>query len=83
VGDENAGAQHAEERGEYFQHGDDPLAQRRDLTARGDTQSKEFRTMPDFAGAMMISCNTSCRDCGSRAIGRRVHIWHALRASVA
>jgi hypothetical protein len=37
-----------------------PMAQRSDLTARGDTQSKGFRGRPNFESAMMISCNTLC-----------------------
>jgi hypothetical protein len=83
VGDENAGAQDAEERGEYFQHGKDPWPSRHDLTARGDAQSKKFRSQPDFAGAVMISCNTPCRGDRRPTIRRQVPIWHASRTSVA
>ena len=36
----------------------DPDAQRRDLTARGDAQSKRFRRARIFARAMMILSNT-------------------------
>jgi hypothetical protein len=38
-----------------------PMAQPSDLTARVDTQSKEFRRNPKFDTAVMISCNTPCR----------------------
>jgi hypothetical protein len=61
VGDENASADDTEERGNCFQHINDPIAQRSDLTARSDTQSKEFRRNPNFESAVTISCNTPCR----------------------
>ncbi len=54
VRDEYAGAHDAEERGYCFQHSDDPIAQRSDLTARGDTQSKGFRSTPNFESGMMF-----------------------------
>jgi hypothetical protein len=43
----------------------DPIAQRPDLTALSNTQSKGFRRKPNFERAMMISCNTSCSVSGS------------------
>ena len=58
MGDENAGADNAEERSKCFQHGNDPVTQRPDLTARGHTQSKGFRKDPNFQNGMMISGNT-------------------------
>jgi hypothetical protein len=58
VGDENAGAHDAEECGKCFQHGNDPVTQRPDLTARGDTQSKGFLGNPNFQSGVMISSNT-------------------------
>jgi hypothetical protein len=42
VGDENTGAHNSEKRGDCFQHGEDPKAQRLDLTAWAHAQSKEF-----------------------------------------
>jgi hypothetical protein len=54
VGDEYAGAHDAKERGDCFQHGDDPIAQRDDLTACGDTQSKEFLSILNFANGLMF-----------------------------
>ena len=43
MGDKNADAHDAEDRSDCFEHESDPSAQRRDLTARGDAQSKRFR----------------------------------------
>jgi hypothetical protein len=57
VGDENTGADDAEERGDCIQHGEDPKSQRIDLTAQLATQSKEFRGKPDFESGMRILGN--------------------------
>jgi hypothetical protein len=42
VSDENTDAHNAKKCSDSFQHGKDPKAQRSDLTACGDTQSKGF-----------------------------------------
>jgi hypothetical protein len=57
VGDEYSGAHDAEERGDCFQHGDNPKTQRGNLTAAAATQSKEFRDELNFESWMMILCN--------------------------
>ena len=54
VGDEYAGAHDAKERGDCFQHATILKAQRMDLTACGDTQSKEFLSTLNFANRLMF-----------------------------
>jgi hypothetical protein len=48
MSDEYTGAHNAEECGDGFQHGNDPDAQRSDLTACRDTQSKGFPSKLNF-----------------------------------
>jgi hypothetical protein len=54
VRDEYAGAHDAEERGDCFQHGNHPKAQRPDLTARRPAQSKGFAKEPKLQNTMVI-----------------------------
>jgi hypothetical protein len=58
VGDKYPGAHDAEQRGECFQHDNDPCTQRPQLTACDATQSKQFRGQANFESGLMISCNT-------------------------
>ena len=54
VRDEYPGAHDAEERGDCFQHGNHPKAQRPDLTARRPAQSKGFAKETKFRTTMVI-----------------------------
>jgi hypothetical protein len=54
VRDEYAGAHDAEERGDCFQHGNHPKAQRPNLTAGCDGQSKGFAGEPKLQNTMVI-----------------------------
>ena len=58
VSDEYADAHNAEDRSDSFQHGDDPNAQRSDLTACASAQSKGFPFDVELRKRVMICCNT-------------------------
>jgi hypothetical protein len=58
VSDEYADAHNAEDRSDSFQHGDDPNAQRSDLTACASAQSKGFPFEAELRKRVMICCNT-------------------------
>jgi hypothetical protein len=58
VSDEYADAHNAEDRSDSFQHGDDPNAQRSDLTACARAQSKGFPFDVEVRKRVMICCNT-------------------------
>jgi hypothetical protein len=60
VGDENTCAHGAKECGDCFHHGNGPISQPSELTARGNTQSKELLSMPNFEASVMPGCNTLC-----------------------
>jgi hypothetical protein len=56
-----------------------PATQQPDLKAYGGTQSKGFRSKPNFGRAMMISCNTYAVDWRHIAVrGPAVDIGHRL-----
>src|ERR1700716_2947615 len=56
--EKNTGAENAEKRGDCFHHDNNPKTQRQELTVQAVTQSKGFRSQPDFEIVMMIFCNT-------------------------
>ena len=58
VSDEYADAHNAEDCSDSFQHGDDPNAQRSDLTACASAQSKGFPFDVELRKRVMICCNT-------------------------
>jgi hypothetical protein len=81
VGDEYSGAHDAEERGDCFQHGDNPKTQRGNLTSGVATQSKEFRENLNFESWMMILCNRLRQAGTTRPRRGRSASWNRRRAA--